>query len=199
MPIADCVQGLIEGSLDVKAAVSALLARPPRGGGMRPSALQFGRSSLSLRDVQETQTSGIESAMAHWLFKSEPSAWSYEKLAGLGAAGTDWSGVRNHTAKLNMQAMKVGEQAFFYHSNEGKEIVGIVEVCKAYRPDPTDATGKFGMVDIRALRPLPRPVTLEEAKADKRLAKMALVTQSRLSVQPVTDAEWAVICKLGGL
>ena len=83
--------------------------------------------------------------MAHWLFKSEPSAWSYEKLAGLGAAGTDWSGVRNHTAKLNMQAMKVGEHAFFYHSNEGKEIVGIVEVCKAYRPDPTDATGKFGM------------------------------------------------------
>jgi predicted RNA-binding protein with PUA-like domain len=137
--------------------------------------------------------------MAHWLFKSEPSAWSYEKVAGLGAAGTDWSGVRNHTAKLNMQAMKVGEHAFFYHSNEGKEIVGIVEVSKAYRPDPTDATGKFGMVDIRALRPLPRPVTLEEAKSDKRLAKMALVTQSRLSVQPVTDAEWAVICKLGGL
>ena len=129
--------------------------------------------------------------MAHWLFKSEPSAWSFEKVAGLGAAGTDWSGVRNHSAKLNMQAMKVGEQGFFYHSNEGKEIVGIVEVCKAYRPDPTDATGKFGMVDIRAVRPLPRPVTLEEAKADKRLAKMALVTQSRLSVQPVTDAEWA--------
>ena len=108
--------------------------------------------------------------MAHWLFKSEPSAWSYEKLAGLGAAGTDWSGVRNHTAKLNMQAMKVGEQAFFYHSNEGKEIVGIVEVCKAYRPDPTDPTGKFGMVDIRAVRSLPRPVTLDEAKSDKRLA-----------------------------
>jgi predicted RNA-binding protein with PUA-like domain len=124
-----------------------------------------------------------ELAMAHWLFKSEPSAWSYEKVAGLGAAGTDWSGVRNHTAKLNMQAMKVG----------------IVEVCKAYRPDPTDATGKFGMVDIRAVRPLPRPVTLEEAKANKRLAKMALVTQSRLSVQPVTDAEWAVVCELGGL
>ena len=102
--------------------------------------------------------------MAHWLFKSEPSAWSYEKLAGLGAAGTDWSGVRNHTAKLNMQAMKVGEQAFFYHSNEGKEIVGIVEVCKAYRPDPTDPTAKFGMVDIRAVRSLPRPVTLEEVE-----------------------------------
>ena len=137
--------------------------------------------------------------MAHWLFKSEPSAWSFDKLAHLGAAGTDWSGVRNHSAKLNMQAMKVGEQGFFYHSNEGKAIVGIVEVCKAYRPDPTDASGKFGMVDIRAVRPLPRPVTLEDAKADKRLAGMALVTNSRLSVQPVTEAEWAHVLKLGGL
>jgi predicted RNA-binding protein with PUA-like domain len=137
--------------------------------------------------------------MAHWLFKSEPSAWSYEKVAALGAAGTDWSGVRNHSAKLNMQAMKVGEQGFFYHSNEGKAIVGIVEVCKAYRLDPTDASGKFGMVDIRAVRPLPRPVALEEVKADKRLAAMALVTNSRLSVQPVTAEEWALVCKLGGL
>ena len=137
--------------------------------------------------------------MAHWLFKSEPSAWSFDKLAGLGAAGTDWSGVRNHSAKLNMQAMKLGEQGFFYHSNEGKAIVGIVEVCKAYRPDPTDASGKFGMVDIRAVRPLPRPVTLEEVKADKRLAAMALVTNSRLSVQPVTAEEWTLVCKLGGL
>jgi predicted RNA-binding protein with PUA-like domain len=137
--------------------------------------------------------------MAHWLFKSEPSAWSYDKLAGLGAAGTDWSGVRNHSAKLNMQAMKVGEQGFFYHSNEGKAIVGIVEVCKAYRLDPTDPSGKFGMVDIRAVRPLPRPVTLEEVKNDKRLAKMALVVNSRLSVQPVTDAEWEHVRKLGGL
>ena len=137
--------------------------------------------------------------MAHWLFKSEPSAWSFDKLVGCGKAGTDWSGVRNHTAKLNMQAMKVGEEGFFYHSNEGKAIVGIVEISKAYRPDPTDATGKFGMVDIRALRPLPRPVTLEEVKAEKRLASMALVVYSRLSVQPVTDAEWAFVCKMGGL
>jgi predicted RNA-binding protein with PUA-like domain len=98
-----------------------------------------------------------------------------------------------------MQAMKVGDQGFFYHSNEGKAIVGIVEVCKAYRPDPTDPSGKFGMVDIRAVRPLPRPVTLEDAKADKRLAGMALVTNSRLSVQPVTEAEWTHVLKLGGL
>jgi predicted RNA-binding protein with PUA-like domain len=137
--------------------------------------------------------------MAHWLFKSEPSAWSFEKLAGLGAAGTDWSGVRNHSAKLNMQAMKVGERGFFYHSGEGKEIVGIVEVSKAYRPDPTDASGKFGMVDIHAVQPLPRPVTLDEVKGEKRFAAMALVTNSRLSVQPVTAAEWALVCKMGGL
>ena len=137
--------------------------------------------------------------MAHWLFKSEPSAWSFEKLVSLRAKGTDWSGVRNHSAKNNMQLMKVGEEAFFYHSNEGKAIVGIVEVSKAYRPDPTDETGKFGMVDIRALRSLPRPVTLEEVKAEKRLKDMALVTNSRLSVQPVTETEWALVCTMGGL
>ena len=137
--------------------------------------------------------------MAYWLFKSEPSAWSFQKLTECGAKGTDWSGVRNHSAKLNMQAMKVGELGFFYHSNEGKAIVGLVEVSKAYRPDPTDASGKFGMVDIRAVRPLPRPVTLEAVKAEERLASMALVTNSRLSVQPVTAEEWAVVCEMGGL
>jgi predicted RNA-binding protein with PUA-like domain len=137
--------------------------------------------------------------MAYWLFKSEPSAWSFEKLEQAGPHGTDWSGVRNHTAKRNMQAMKVGEQGFFYHSGEGKEIVGIVEICKPYRPDPTDPTGKFGMVDIRAVRPLPRPVSLEAVKAEKRLAQMVLVTQSRLSVQPVADAEWSLICQMAGL
>lgn len=137
--------------------------------------------------------------MAHWLFKSEPSVWSFARLAGCGPAGTDWSGVRNHSAKLNMQAMVVGEQGFFYHSNEGKAVVGIVEVCKGYRPDPTDASGKFGMVDIRAVRPLPQPVTLEAVKAEPRLATMALVVNSRLSVQPVTEDEWALICAMGGL
>ena len=137
--------------------------------------------------------------MAHWLFKSEPSVLSFDTLVKAGAAGTDWSGVRNHSAKLNMQAMKIGEQGFFYHSGEERAIVGVVEVSQGLPPDPTDASGKFGMVDIRAVRPLPRPVTLEEVKAEKRLASMALVTNSRLSVQPVTAAEWAVICKMGGL
>jgi predicted RNA-binding protein with PUA-like domain len=137
--------------------------------------------------------------MAHWLFKSEPSAFSFEKLVGEGAKGTDWSGIRNHSAKLNMMAMKKGEKGFFYHSNEGKAVVGIVEVSKAFRPDPTDETGKFGMVDIKAVKSLPKPVTLEAIKAEPKLANMALVTNSRLSVQPVTDDEWKIISAMGGV
>jgi predicted RNA-binding protein with PUA-like domain len=137
--------------------------------------------------------------MAHWLVKSEPSSWSFEQQVAAGKKGTSWNGVRNHAAKLNLMAMKLGEEAFFYHSNEGKDIVGIVEVAKLYYPDPTDETGKFGMVDFRAVRALPKPVSLEAIKADKRLANMALVKLSRLSVQPVTDAEWKIVCAMGGL
>ena len=137
--------------------------------------------------------------MAHWLFKSEPSVFSFGRLTAEGKRGTEWSGVRNHSAKLNMMAMKKGEHGFFYHSNEGKAIVGIVEVIKTYYPDPTDVSGKFGMVDIKAVKALPRPVTLEEVKAEPRLAKMALVANSRLSVQPVTDEEWKLVCEMGGL
>ena len=137
--------------------------------------------------------------MAHWLFKSEPSVWSYQQQVECGAKGTQWTGVRNHSAKLNMMAMKLGETGFFYHSNEGKAVVGIVEVIKLYHPDPTDETGKFGLVDIKAVKPLPTPVTLEAVKAEPRLAKMALVANSRLSVQPVTDEEWALVCAMGGL
>jgi predicted RNA-binding protein with PUA-like domain len=137
--------------------------------------------------------------MAHWLFKSEPSAWSFDQMIAAGAKGTSWNGIRNHSAKLNMMAMKLGDEGFFYHSNEGKAIVGIVKVTKLYYPDPTDESGKFGMVDIAAVRALPKPVSLEEIKRDKRLAKMVLVNNSRLSVQPVSDAEWATVCKLGGV
>jgi predicted RNA-binding protein with PUA-like domain len=135
--------------------------------------------------------------MAYWLFKSEPQVFSFARLTAEKA--TDWSGVRNHTAKLNMMAMKVGERGFFYHSGDEKAVVGIAEVSALYRPDPSDATGKFGMVDIRAVEPLPKPVTLEAAKAERRLAKMALVVNSRLSVQPVSDEEWAIVCEMGGL
>ncbi|MGO4706713.1 EVE domain-containing protein [Microvirga sp. 2MCAF38] len=137
--------------------------------------------------------------MAHWLYKSEPSVWSWDDQVAAGDKGTFWSGVRNHVAKQNLMAMKKGEKGFFYHSNEGKAIVGIVEVIKEYYPDHTDQTGKFGMVDIKAVKPLKRAVTLEEIKAEPKLKDMILVNNSRLSVQPVTDAEWALVCKMGGL
>ena len=137
--------------------------------------------------------------MAYWLFKSEPSSWSWDQQVAAGKKGTFWNGVRNHSAKLNLMAMKKGEQGFFYHSNEGKAVVGIVEVIREYYPDPSDESGRFGMVDVRAVRPLPRPVTLDEIKAEPRLGEMALVRQSRLSVQPVTAEEWRLVCRMAGL
>jgi predicted RNA-binding protein with PUA-like domain len=137
--------------------------------------------------------------MAYWLIKSEPGSWSWQDQMNAGRKGTSWNGVRNHSAKQNLMAMRVGEQAFFYHSGEGKEIVGIVEIIKPYYPDPSDPTGKFGMVDVRAVEPLKKPVSLDAIKADPRLAKMALVTNARLSVQPVTDGEWDLVRAEGGL
>ncbi|MGB6325446.1 MAG: EVE domain-containing protein [Methylocella sp.] len=137
--------------------------------------------------------------MAHWLIKSEPGNWSWHDQMKAGRKGTFWNGVRNHSAKLNLLAMRVGEQAFFYHSNEGKEIVGIVEIIKPYYPDPSDLSGKFGMVDVRAVEALKKPVSLDAIKSDPRLAKMALVTNARLSVQPVSDSEWDIIRAEGGL
>jgi predicted RNA-binding protein with PUA-like domain len=137
--------------------------------------------------------------MAHWLLKSEPTSWSWQQQVETGEKGTFWSGVRNHSAKLNLMAMKVGDHAFFYHSNEGKEIVGIVTVIKPYYPDPSDKTGTFGMVDVSADKALKTPVGLDAIKAEPRLKDMVLVNNSRLSVQPVTDAEWKLICKMGGV
>jgi len=137
--------------------------------------------------------------MAHWLIKSEPASWSWAQQVEAGSKGTFWNGVRNHTAKQYLMAMKIGEEAFFYHSNEGKEIVGIVEVIKTYYPDPSDVSGKFGMVDFRAVKPLKTPVSLEAIKADSRFKDMVLVNNSRLSVQPVSETEWKAICKMGGL
>jgi predicted RNA-binding protein with PUA-like domain len=135
--------------------------------------------------------------MAYWLFKSEPETWSWAMQKKKGAKGEPWSGVRNHQAKANMMKMKKGERGFFYHSGEAREIVGIVEVIGEYRPDPTDETGKFGLVDVKAVAELEKPITLAYAKTDPKLAKMTLVTFSRLSVQPVTSEEWKHICKLG--
>ena len=137
--------------------------------------------------------------MAYWLVKSEPDAWSWDQQVKDGAKGTPWTGVRNHTAKANLMKMKKGDRAFFYHSNEGKEIVGIVEVVKEHYPDPTDKTETFVVVDFKAVAALKTPVTLAQAKADKKLAEMALIKFSRLSVQPVTADEWKYVCKLGGV
>lgn len=137
--------------------------------------------------------------MAYWLLKSEPDAFSWDDLVACGEKGEPWTGVRNHTAKLNLMAMKKGDRCFFYHSQAGKEIVGVAEVIAEHYPDPTDAKGVFVCVDVRAVEPLPKPFTLAQAKADPALSKMSLVTSFRLSVQPVTDPEWAHICREGGL
>ena len=135
--------------------------------------------------------------MARWLVKSEPAKWSFAQQVEAGEAGTHWNGVRNHVAKQHLMAMQVGEQCFFYHSNEGKAVVGVVEVIKPYYPDHTDETGRFGMVDLKAVRALPH-VTLERIKREPRLAEMVLVKNSRMSVQPVTEAEWEVVLELAG-
>jgi predicted RNA-binding protein with PUA-like domain len=135
--------------------------------------------------------------VAHWLWKSEPFKYSWDQLVADGR--THWNGVRNFQASNNLKAMRNGEHGFFYHSNEGLEIVGIAEVVKEYYPDPSDATGRFGMVDIKPVRPVPKPVTLQQIKAEPKLANFALVRQSRLSVVPVSDAEWELLCKMAGV
>ena len=135
--------------------------------------------------------------MKYWLVKSEPYKWSWDDHVKAGSA--EWDGVRNYQACNNMKAMTIGDQAFFYHSNEGKEIVGLLEVCKEYYPDPTDEKGKFGMVDFKTIKPMPEPVTLKTIKETPALKDMALVRQGRLSVCPVTAQEWKTICKMGGL
>jgi predicted RNA-binding protein with PUA-like domain len=137
-----------------------------------------------------------EEDMAHWLMKTEPSSWSWQQQVEAGDKGTFWSGVRNHLAKKHLKDMKIGDQALFYHSGEEKAVVGIVEIIKAYYPDPSDKTGVFGMVDVKAVKPLTKPVTLAGIKADPRLQDMVLVKSSRLSVQPVTDAEWRAVLSM---
>ena len=137
--------------------------------------------------------------MAHWLLKTEPETWSWEMQKKKGAKGEPWSGVRNHTAKLNMKAMKKGDLGFFYHSGAERAVVGIVEVIGEFRPDPTDEKGQFGLVDVKAVKDVPTPVTLAACKANPKLAQMSLVKSFRLSVQPVTAEEWKIVCKMGGL
>ena len=133
--------------------------------------------------------------MAYWLVKSEPGTWSWDDQVRDGTA--EWDGVRNYQAANNLKAMKIGDRAFFYHSVNEKQVVGIVEVVKEYYPDPSDASGRFGMVDFKAVKPFAKPVTLAQIKAEPRLEGIALVRQSRLSVMPIDDAHWRLICDLG--
>lgn len=132
--------------------------------------------------------------MAYWLFKSEPGTWSWDDQVKQGIEG--WDGVRNHQACNNMRAMKIGDKGFFYHSVNERSIVGVVEVVKEFHPDPTDESGKFGMVSVKALYPVNKPVTLKDIKSDERFADFALIRQSRLSVVPVSDTQWKMLCAM---
>lgn len=135
---------------------------------------------------------------AYWLFKSEPSSWSWAQQCELGERGAEWDGVRNALANQNMRAMRLGDRGFFYHSVKEKQIVGIVAVIREHYPDPTDVSGRFGMVDIRALAACPQPVTLAQIKVTPSLAEMVLIRQARLSVQPVTESAWQIILAMSG-
>jgi predicted RNA-binding protein with PUA-like domain len=138
--------------------------------------------------------------MGYWLMKSEPGAWSWQQQAAKGAKGEAWSGVRNHQAKLNLMKMKEGDRALFYHSGADKAAVGIVEIIRAHYPDPSAKPGEpWVAVDVKAIEPLSKPVTLDAIKAEPKLKAMILVNNTRLSVQPVTAEEWKLVCKMGGL
>jgi predicted RNA-binding protein with PUA-like domain len=137
--------------------------------------------------------------MAYWLMKTEAETFSWDDQVKRGAKGEPWSGVRNFRARGHLKAMKKGDRAFFYHTGDEKRIVGVVEVIKESYPDPTDEKGVFVCVDVKAIEPLPDPVTLASVRAEPKLADMVLVHQPRLSVQPVTDAEWKLVCKMGGM
>ena len=135
--------------------------------------------------------------MQYWLFKSEPSTWSWDQQVAKGDVGEEWDGVRNYQARNFMRQMNIGDLGFFYHSQKDKEIVGIVEVCANAHPDSTTDDARWECVDIRAVKPMQIPVTLEQIKTDPRLTEMVLVKNSRLSVQPVTTEEWSITCGLG--
>ncbi len=137
--------------------------------------------------------------MAYWLFKSEPGVFSWDMLKAKGMAGEEWTGIRNYQARNNMRLMKLGDKGFFYHSGDGKDVVGIAEVCKLIHRDSTAKEDAWECVDIRALMDVAKPVGLDRIKTDRRLKEMVLVKNSRLSVQPVTAEEWKIVCDLGGV
>ena len=136
--------------------------------------------------------------MKYWLFKSEPGEWSWSQQAAKGDRGEEWDGIRNYQARNHMREMKVGDLGFFYHSQSDKAIVGIVEVISEVHPDSTTEDPRWECVDVKAVAAMPKPVTISECKSDPRLSEMVLVKNSRLSVQPVTEKEWAIVCELGG-
>ena len=136
--------------------------------------------------------------MKYWLFKSEPNTWSWDDQVAKGEAGEEWDGIRNYQARNNMREMKIGDLGFFYHSIDEKRVVGVVSVCKEIHPDSTTDDPRWECVDLKAVGPMPNPVTLQMCKEDPRLGDMVLVNNTRLSVQPVTPEEWKVVCELGG-
>lgn len=137
--------------------------------------------------------------MAYWLFKSEPFKWSWDEQKAEGDKGAEWDGIRNYQARNFMRTMKVGEKGFFYHSNEGLEIVGVIEISAESSQDTTTDDERWDCVDVRAVCDMPMPVTLKQVKATQSLSDMSLVTSMRLSVQPVKDEEWDIVCRMGGL
>lgn len=180
------------------------MAKQKTNGGSQDTKPARKRASASVKAKPSSPPASVpEQADAprvdRWLFKSEPDVFSWQMLKNRGRKGEPWDGVRNYLARNNMRAMKKGDLGFFYHSNEGKEIVGVVEVIKEAHPDPKDDTGKWQCVTVAAVADLPKPVTLAEAKANESLANMSLVTSMRLSVQPVTSAEWTEVLRMGGL
>ena len=150
---------------------------------------------MSAKPVKKT----VPKSTGFWLFKSEPNVFSYANLKAKGKKGEEWDGVRNYQARNNMRAMKIGDLGFFYHSNIDKSIVGVCEVSALVHPDSTTDDERWECVDVRAVCEMPTPVTLADVKSNPRLSDMALVTTSRLSVQPVRAAEWKEVCKMGGL
>ena len=156
-------------------------------------AHQDPRVSVSAHDAEPCYMA----TMAYWLLKSEPDDWSWSQQVAKGRAGAEWTGIRNFSARNHMRAMKKGEEAFFYHTGKERTIVGIVKVIAEAHPDSTDKA--WDAIDVAAVRALPEPVSLDQIKKDRRLASMTLVRISRLSVQPVSEAEWRIICQLGGL
>jgi predicted RNA-binding protein with PUA-like domain len=157
------------------------------------------RKAKPAAGADSPKASGARSGPAYWLFKTEPEEHSWQMQKARGKRGEPWTGVRNFMARGNMKAMALGDLAFFYHTGEEKQIVGIVEVCALAHPDATDPTGVWKCVDVRAVCDVPKPVTLAAAKANPKLAQMALVRTARLSVQPVRPAEWKEVCRMAGL